>query len=315
MGVGVCLRIRVPVLSSSRFAGERPRTALQAGKHRREAWPNLMPVLDPRTIERLAEMVCDHGGPHERSTRTLTRFLEAAGWDVEHPGGARVPWIVSEIQERNEDRAAIESLVCRLIDPREYDGGLSEAEHLVKPLNELLAADRVEVTHNGARPVVRTLDDGDTTLDQLAAQLAGPEIRRAVGEIVRDAAMTDILIARLDEVELCRKVGAYLLAVIGTGSFVEGLLYDILCQRDAETRQRDRPTLDFLLNRARKLGWIEHDAYTFSGIVREYRNLVHPRSQLEMRFHPDGDTVLLCWQPVIAVINDLRKLPGISQQR
>lgn len=275
----------------------------------------VMPVLDPRTIERLAELVCDYGGPHERSTRALTRFLANAGWDVEHPGGARVPWVISEIQERNEDRAAIESLLVRIVDPREYDGGIGEAEGLVKPLNELLAADGIEVAHNGSRATVRTIDDGDTTLDQLAAQLAGPEIRRAVRETVRDPAMADILVARLDEVELCRKVGAYLLAVIGTGSFVEGFLYDILCQRDAETRQRDRPTLDFLLNRARKLGWIEHDAYTFSGIVREYRNLVHPRSQLDMKFHPDGDTVLLCWQPVMAVINDLRKLPGISQQR
>jgi hypothetical protein len=301
MGVGTWLHVSDPVHALANIDCE--------------AWSIVKPVLDPRTIERLAEMVCDHGGPHERSTRALTRFLAGAGWDVEHPGGARVPWIVSEIEERNEDRAAIESLLVRIIDPREYDGGIGEAESLVKPLNELLAADGIEVAHNGSRATVRTIDDGDTTLDQLAAQLAGPEIRRALRAIVRDPAMAEILIARLDEVELCRKAGAYLLAVIGTGSFVEGLLYDILRQRDAETRQRDRPTLDFLLNRARKVGWIEHDAYTFSGIVREYRNLVHPRSQLDMKFHPDGDTVLLCWQPVMAVINDLGRLPGISQQR
>ena len=70
--------------------------------------------------------------------------------------------------------------------------------------------------------------------------------------------------------------------------------------------------LNFLLDRAQSLKWIQHDAYTFGGVVREDRNLVHPRAQLEKGFAPDGDTVLMCWQPVLAVLNDLSRLPGIS---
>src|SRR5437764_1324957 len=106
-----------------------------------------MPVLDLRTIERLAELICDHGGPHARSVRALTRFLEGAGWDVAYDGGARVPWLIEEIRQRNNDSGAIGGLLKRIIDPREYDGGIRESSTLVEPLNDLLAADGLQVGH------------------------------------------------------------------------------------------------------------------------------------------------------------------------
>ena len=263
-------------------------------------------------------MICDQGGPYARSVRALTRFLEGAGWDVTYEGGARVPWLVEEIRERNDDAEAIHALLKRIIDPREYDGGIKEASAFVETLNNLLATDGLEVGHeSGTRPLVRRLDNtGELGLDQLAARLADPELRQAVREMVSDSAMAEILVARLDEVDACRRAGAYLLAVIGTGSFVEGLLYDVLMSRDQSTQKNPKPMLYFLLGRAHELGWIQHDAYTFSGLVREYRNLVHPREQLNKSFQPDNDTVLMCWQPVLAVINDLRaQLPDIGSPR
>lgn len=272
-----------------------------------------MPVLDLRTIDRLAELVCDLGGPYQRSVRQLTRLLEAAGWDVEYDGSARMPWLVEEIRHRNDDPEAIDALLRRVIDPREYDEGMPAASAFVEPLNTLLIADGLEVGHSGHRPFVRRLDDPSDTavLDQVAAQLASPELRATVRSLVNNPAMADILNARLDEVEACRNAGAYLLAVIGTGSFIEGLLHDVLVLRDPDTRKQKNTTLYSLLERAHARGWIQHDALRFGGVVREYRNLVHPREQLENGVAPDGDTVLMCWQPVLAVINDLQRLlPG-----
>jgi hypothetical protein len=275
-----------------------------------------MPVLDPRTIDRLAELICDLGGPYQRSSRQLRRLLDGAGWnDVEYDGSARVPWLAETIRKHNDDPHAIHSLLRRVIDPREYNEGMDAAAAFVQPLNAMLVMDGLEVGHAGPRAFVRQTDDaGDIpALDQVAAQLASPELRTIVRGLVNDPAMADILNARLDEVEACRGAGAYLLAVIGTGSFIEGLLYDVLRLRDPETRKQKNATLNYLLDRAFARGWIQHDAHRFGGIVREYRNLVHPREQLESGVNPpDGDTVLLCWQPVLAVINDLRELlPGL----
>jgi hypothetical protein len=88
-------------------------------------------VLDPRTIPRLAELICDIGGPYERRTRELIQLVQAAGWDVAYEGGARVPWLVEVIERHNDDPDAIDALLRRVIDPREYAGGLDAAIPLV----------------------------------------------------------------------------------------------------------------------------------------------------------------------------------------
>lgn len=272
-----------------------------------------MAVLDPRTVPRVAELICDIGGPFERRTRELVQLVQAAGWDVAYEGGARIPWLVEVIERHNDDPDAIDALLRRIIDPREFDGGLDAAVQLVAPLNALLIGDDLEVGHNGHRSVIYHLGGSSepTNLEDVAARLAAPELRKTVQRLVRNPAMAEILTARLDEVEAARSSGAYLLAIVGTGSFVEGLLHDVLRSRDKETKAQTTTTLDWLLRRAHTLGWIEHDAFTFSGYVRGYRNYVHPRQQLSEKFSPDADTVLLCWQPVLAVINDLdRLLPG-----
>ncbi len=79
----------------------------------------------------------------------------------------------------------------------------------------------------------------------------------------------------------------------------------------ASTRKAESTSLDLLLRSAHKRGWIQPDAFQFSDIVRQYRNFVHPREQQLRGITPDRDTVLMCWQPVLAVINDLHeRLPG-----
>ncbi len=273
-----------------------------------------MPVLDVRTIERLAELICDIGGLNERSVRRLQRFLEGAGWDAPYNGPqGRVPWLTETIKARNDDVEAITALLRRVVDPREYDGGPAEAETFVEPMNALLAADGFEVGLDQGRPFVRrgTVDGEHESIEQVAAALASPELRATVRSLVSDQALADILISRLDEVEAARTAGAFVLAVVGTGSFIEGLLHDVMRLRDPEIKKAGMANLDLLLKSAHKRGWIQPDAFEFSDIVRQYRNFVHPREQQKRGITPDGDTVLMCWQPVLAVINDLHeRLPG-----
>jgi hypothetical protein len=266
-----------------------------------------VPVLDVRTIERLAQLICDLDGLNERSVRQLQRFLEGAGWDAPYLGRqGRVPWLIETIRARNDDIEAIGALLRRVIDPREYEGGLAEAEALVEPMNELLAADGFEVGLDQGRPFARRADtDGErASIEQVAEALGSAELRAKVRSLVSDPALADILISRLDE-------GAFVLAIVGTGSFIEGLLDDVVKLRDPDIRRAETTSLDLLLKSAHKRGWIQPDAFEFSDIVRQYRNFVHPRAQQKRGITPDNDTVLMCWQPVLAVINDLHeRLPG-----
>jgi len=273
-----------------------------------------VPVLDVRTIERLAQLICDLDGLNERSVRQLQRFLEGAGWDAPYLGRqGRVPWLIETIRARNDDIEAIGALLRRVIDPREYEGSLAEAEALVEPMNELLAADGFEVGLDQGRPFARRADTDSerASIEQVAEALRSAELRAKVRSLVSDPALADILISRLDEVEAARTAGAFVLAIVGTGSFIEGLLDDVVKLRDPDIRRAETTSLDLLLKSAHKRGWIQPDAFEFSDIVRQYRNFVHPRAQQKRGITPDNDTVLMCWQPVLAVINDLHeRLPG-----
>lgn len=67
----------------------------------------------------------------------------------------------------------------------------------------------------------------------------------------------------------------------------------------------DRVSLEKLLLMAHNKGLIQMDAHEFAQKVREFRNFVHIRQQIEQRAILDQDTVMMCWGPVIAVLNDL----------
>lgn len=53
---------------------------------------------------------------------------------------------------------------------------------------------------------------------------------------MRDQKARDLLLARATETEICESSGAYVFAVIGIGSFIEGLLYSVLIERDINLR-------------------------------------------------------------------------------
>lgn len=56
---------------------------------------------------------------------------------------------------------------------------------------------------------------------------------------------------------------------------------------------------------AHKRGYIARDAKDFAQVMRQYRNFVHPRAQLEFDVPCDADTVAACWHAGIMALNDL----------
>ncbi|MGB8995527.1 MAG: hypothetical protein WCC65_09490, partial [Pseudonocardiaceae bacterium] len=126
--------------------------------------------------------------------------------------------------------------------------------------------------------------------------------------------LADLLVDRAEQSRAAQSAGAYLLAVIGIGSFVEGVLLGVLLNRDPEVElinqrgQRvsaDQAGLESLLDAAHRHGHIALDAKAFLTPVRNFRNYIHPRRQHIEKFMPDDETVSLCWGPVHAVLNDL----------
>jgi hypothetical protein len=78
--------------------------------------------LDIMTVERVAKLACDRDGPYERKGWQMQRLLRGAGWSdpPEYHGSPRVSWFVEAMEDRRDEHAAIERLLCRMCDPVEY---------------------------------------------------------------------------------------------------------------------------------------------------------------------------------------------------
>ncbi len=279
-------------------------------------------VLDSRTIERLARLIVDQDGPYNRRGYEIEGLIRRAAWTdpPEYDGSQRVLWLTEQMMERN-GTIDVEHLICRVCDPIEYDGGLVVAQEFVDQVNAILQAEQLVVTYVGQRPVLAGLSASDGQ-----PMFSEPEdLERRLAALIRDKATLTMLVRRLAETRICEANGAYTFAIIGIGSLVEGILFAILLDRDEEFRAgralgRDRKpvrldsaSLDFLINRANKMGFLQFDATKFMHNVRDFRNFIHPRKDLAEQPGFDRDSVMLCWGPVRALLNDLEeKLVGLS---
>ena len=66
--------------------------------------------------------------------------------------------------------------------------------------------------------------------------------------------------------------------------------------------------LENLINLAKDRGWFAQDVVDYAHVLRNHRNLVHPKKQLTQGYRPEDDTVRIAWNVVVAALNDLAKL-------
>jgi hypothetical protein len=271
--------------------------------------------LDDRTSERLAAIIVDMGGPYERKGYQLEQLLSRAGWQEppSYDGSSRVSWLAQQFIERKDITSDVERLLCRVCDPLEYDDGDVSAQAFQVVVNNCLVAEQLVVSYTAGRPVLAEL-----AADGRNAVFSAPEdLERRLQALISDQIAVELLLRRVNETVLCESSGAHTMAIIGIGSFVEGLLYSLLTERDPEIRnygfrghdgkriRADRAGLELMIETAHEKDWIQLDAKDFMHNVRQYRNFVHPRLELEKQPMFDRDSVTLCWAPVRALLNDL----------
>jgi hypothetical protein len=278
-------------------------------------------ALDGNTLDRIADLVCDTDGPHHRQGWELPRFFRNAGWrDVpEYDEIGRKRWVLAILSARRDDRPAIEQVVCRLSDPREYQDEPRQAQQVAQSLNRILALEALKVTYAGGRPMVVALPGAMIAPDAPA----GVDLKRELGAFILDPDLAGILRLRLDEASTCREHGACLSTIIMLGSILEGALLDVATRfipsamrsssAPGDGRKLSRWTLDELINVAHERGWIQPDVRAFAHSLRDYRNFVHPREQLKRGEFPDQDTVNVCWDVVMAALNDLAAAVTLEQ--
>ena len=278
-----------------------------------------MKTLDPNTLEAVAEIICDTDGPHHRQYWELEKFFANAGWKLPpYDESGRLRWTQEILLSRQEDPAAIAAVIRRLADPREYRNRPDDAVEVAEQLNRILAFEGLRIAYIDGRPELVESDPAFRT----PATTAPLSLKANLAMIVRDPRLAALLQKRFDEARTCREYGAHLSSVIMLGSVLEGTLHDVVRQHPAEAyrcprapkgqdgkpKNSDTWKLSDLIDVAHACGWIELDARRFSHELRDYRNMVHPDRELIDAHHPDEDTVAICWNVVVAALNDLSRV-------
>lgn len=267
--------------------------------------------LDEAVLERVAGIICgDDDGLLYRQGFELVKFFRAVGWSVPDgmDGASRRFWTMARLQERRSDGAALAQLVLRLADRREYLDEEAAYERVVQQLNALLAIEGYAVVDERSRP---RLVENEQDLPRPAMRTPA-ELTARLDQIVSDREFGAQLQSRLDEAYRCWQTGAPTAAIIMLGSVLEGVLYDVAVGQHVSGKA---PTdhLESLINLAGDNRWIAKDVVDYAHVLRDHRNLVHPRKQWKQAYAPEEDTVVIAWQVVVAALNDLATMGPSAQ--
>ncbi len=281
-----------------------------------------MRALDPKTLELIADLICgDAPGLKYRKGWELPLFFRSAGLKCpDHDGTTRKWWTLARLHEYSRQHEAIEKVILRLASPKEYEDR-DTFETVLDHLNRRLRLEGYQVQLDGVTPrLVSVTPALALPTKQSIVQYPMPDLT----PLVPDPHTGDLLKLRWEEAKKGLEAGAYLSVVIALGSLLEGLLLaKVTCHPKQANLARSAPkdpqgkvrpfhewALADYLNVAHECGWIQRDVKDFSDHLRNYRNMVHPWHQRVLGLIPDEDTCRICWQVVIAAINDLLGLPN-----
>lgn len=276
-----------------------------------------MKSLDNETLEALAELICGDNGPYYRSGSTLPQFFWNAGLECPgHDGSTRKWWALARLQEYSSVPDNLEKIVKRLANPKEYRGDSELTNKAINKLNQILSVEGIKVELSGVSPRIREITPSLQEKKKETSQVYPiPDFSM----VIDDPSLNDILNARWKESLKCIENEAYLSGVIIMGSILEGVLLSAIHKNPKEANcaisaSKDNQghvkkfwdwALGDMIDVAHEVGWIKADVKQFSHFLRDYRNMVHPWHQRAKGEKPDEDTCKICWQVVVAAINDL----------
>ncbi|MGD9695816.1 MAG: hypothetical protein AB7V42_09180 [Thermoleophilia bacterium] len=135
---------------------------------------------------------------------------------------------------------------------------------------------------------------------------------------------TDVVQARLIEIDRAMKADAPLAVIFLVGSTLEGLLAELATAqaatfvasraapqgRNGKVKPPQDWTLSELITVAKNIGILSTDVAEHADQVRNFRNYIHPRQQLKENFSPRIETARIAQQVLVGALKDLESLPS-----
>lgn len=146
--------------------------------------------------------------------------------------------------------------------------------------------------------------------DEISVNELSPDFSK----ITSDSNFIIILTERWKEAIICANGGANIAASVMLGSILEGALFTTAMNNQLaakstksspQNKDIEKWSLNDLIKVAIELGWIKRDRREFAEVVRDYRNLIHPKEQVKTGKTPDECHVKVSLIAVKGAINDL----------
>lgn len=284
-----------------------------------------------KTIEKLVSVINEE--TQYRSGPDLVRLFNSLGADDRYGKGfpARKDYTRANIDRLN-GTAGIDECLKRIFDPSEFIEAPQKLNECLVAFNKYLSFDGWNVILQGREisfcrvtpsmtpfkrdAPVQVIKHKEEVDEFLRREFAEIKLER----IISDEAFRKIIAERLEELRKCLDNQIPLAAVLLAGSVLEGVLLALALAKSqmfvtaAAAPKKDGRVMPIggwylsgLLDVAKELGYIQENIWKFCGVVRDYRNYIHPYQQRHVNVTIDIQTAKVCFQVVKGVISQVQQ--------
>ena len=279
--------------------------------------------LSNKTLEKLREVINGDGTEHYRKGNELVSFFNQFGFHDRYGQGFPSRWrYTDERLQRINGTPELDKCIRAAFAVIDYVGHIDELDSLISDFNQYMAFDKWAVVRDNNQITFKKLDKVVVCREKQLSNMEPDDFLKLVFDINVDALMldinvTDIVKARISEVDICVRNNAPLSAIFLIGSILEGILLGVATaypqvfnqaqcapkdKDSGKTRRFPEWTLNNFIEVAAEIGVLKQDVKKFSHVVRDFRNYIHPYQQMASHFSPDKETALICFQVLKAAI-------------
>lgn len=280
--------------------------------------------LNKRTLEELRCIINGDGTSDYRSGAKLVAFFNDLGFNDVYGNGFPSRWFYTDDRlDKINGTPELDKCIKNVFAVVNYIGRIQELDALIANFNQYLAFDKWAVVRENDQITFKKLDRVVVdTKAQNKTDIGEDEFLKLtfdvdVDSLKLDNQVSNVIKARLEEIDRCICSDASLAAILLVGSVMEGVLLGTAtaypkvfntstsAPRDTNTgKVRKFPdwTLNNFIDVAAENSILKQDVKKFSHVVREFRNYIHPYQQMAEQFNPDKQTALICLQVLKAAI-------------
>lgn len=290
-------------------------------------------LLNPKTLEQLRIIINGDGTDDYRSGSALVTFFNELGfsedyWKKSREEGFPSRWIYTDEKlKKINGTPELDKAIKNVFAVQNFIGRISILDNLISNFNQYLAFDKWSVIRNNDIITFKKIDtiiienDDKQNIEINKEDFLKQNFTIDINALGLDYMMETIIKERLKEIEVCINNGASLAGVFLIGSVMEGLLLSMATKypklynqataapKNSEGKVRKIPewALNNFIDVSTEIGVLKQDVKKFSHVVRDFRNYIHPYSQMSSCFSPDKDTALICFQVLKATLNQMEK--------